>query len=552
MSYDILVNGTQDLFDPSGDVITDDFSNGVPQQNNTFLIGTFPSQLLPSSVNGTSNAARSIWHFAQVWFQTFPDYKPNDNRISIWTESYGGHYGPAFANFFQEQNEKIANGTWSDVGETYDIHLDTLGIINGCIDTLVQEPSYPEMAFNNTYGIKAINRTVYDQSIAAFTAPGGVRELIEICRALAAEGDPENQGSNATVNDACSAANDATSDMEGPYIEYSGRNYYDISAIDPDPFPPNYYIGYLNQPHVQAALGVPVNYTNPGGMLLSPLTTCNGCSNADTSIGNAAYYGFQNTGDYPRGGYLEDLSALIDDGIKVALVFGDRDYACNWIGGEAVSLAVNYSRSTDFADAGYANVTVNSSYVGGLVRQHGNFSFTRVFQAGHEVPAYQPETAYEIFRRSLFNLDIATGKQNTADNGTYSTTGLADTWSVKNVPAKSDPPVCYSYNPSSTCTDDQLEAIIDGSAVIRDYILIDNYTASLFPDLASAANATNATTGTGGSGTGGSGSGSGSGGGGGGSGSGGGGASGNFGTTLSVNSALALIAVMTAVNLGCL
>ena len=88
--------------------------------------------------------------FRPVWFQTFPDYKLNDNRISIWTEFYGDHYGPAFANLFEVQNEKIANGTWSDVGETYEIHLDTLGIINGYIDTLTQEPSYPKMAFNNT------------------------------------------------------------------------------------------------------------------------------------------------------------------------------------------------------------------------------------------------------------------------------------------------------------------------------------------------------------------------------------------------------------------
>ncbi|KAJ9606535.1 hypothetical protein H2200_008543 [Cladophialophora chaetospira] len=505
LSYDILVNGTQDLTDPSGDVVTDDFSNGVPQQNNTFIVGTFPSQILSSSANGTTNAARALWHFAQVWFQTFPDYKPNDNRVSIWTESYGGHYGPAFANFFQEQNEKIATGTWTDAGETYDIHLDTLGIINGCIDVLTQEPSYPHMAFNNTYGIQAINRTTYDASMTSFTKAGGVRELIETCRALAAEGDPENQGNNATVNDACSAANEATGEVENPYIELSGRNYYDIAAIDPDPFPPNYYIGYLNQPHVQAALGVPVNYTNPGG--------------------NAAYYAFQDSGDYPRGGYLEDLSALIDDGIKVALVYGDRDYACNWLGGEAVSLGVNYSHSSDFANAGYTNVTVNSSYVGGLVRQFGNFSFTRVFQAGHEVPAYQPETAYEIFRRSLFNLDIATGKQDTANNATYPTTGLADTWSVKNKVPMSDPPVCYSYNPVSTCTDDQFEAIMDGSALIRDYILIDNYTSTLFPDLASSANNTNGTNGGGGSGT-------------------SGGNNGNLGTSTSINWALGLVAAM--------
>jgi carboxypeptidase C (cathepsin A) len=53
---------------------------------------------------------------------------------------------------------------------------------------------------------------------------------------------------------------------------------------------------------------------------------------------------------------------------------------------------------------------VNGFYNGCLVRQYGNFSFSRVFEAGHEVPAYQPETAYEIFRRAMFNLDIASGE----------------------------------------------------------------------------------------------------------------------------------------------
>lgn len=96
------------------------------------------------------------------------------------------------------------------------------------------------MALNNTYGIKTINQSVYDAAMKSFTEPGGVQVLIETCRALAAEGDPGNQGNNSTVNDACAEANDATWDMEGPYVEYSGRNYYDIAAIDPDPFPPNY------------------------------------------------------------------------------------------------------------------------------------------------------------------------------------------------------------------------------------------------------------------------------------------------------------------------
>jgi len=132
LSYDILANGTQDLTDASGNVTISDFSSGVPTQNNTFLVGTFPSQLLNSTANGTTNAARALWHFAQVWFQTFPAYKPNDNRISIWTESYGGHYGPSFASFFEEQNHVhlmrlsvalIPNRTYKQARATYSTRL---------------------------------------------------------------------------------------------------------------------------------------------------------------------------------------------------------------------------------------------------------------------------------------------------------------------------------------------------------------------------------------------------------------------------------------------
>ena len=73
--------------------------------------------------------------------------------FNLFTESYGGHYGPAFFNYFQEQNAKI------DAGETSEIKLNfaTLGIGNGIIDEAIQAVHYPEFAVNNTYGIKAYN-----------------------------------------------------------------------------------------------------------------------------------------------------------------------------------------------------------------------------------------------------------------------------------------------------------------------------------------------------------------------------------------------------------
>lgn len=57
-------------------------------------------------------------------------------EFNLWTESYGGHYGPAFYKYFYDRNEEIANGTIQG------IHLDfnTLGVGNGLIDEYIQAP----------------------------------------------------------------------------------------------------------------------------------------------------------------------------------------------------------------------------------------------------------------------------------------------------------------------------------------------------------------------------------------------------------------------------
>lgn len=89
-----------------------------------------------------------MWHFAQIFFSEFPHYKPADDRISLWSESYGGHYGPAFMQFFQQQNEKIKDGTIEDEHAHY-LHLDTLGIVNGIMDIMLQSEAYISFPYNN-------------------------------------------------------------------------------------------------------------------------------------------------------------------------------------------------------------------------------------------------------------------------------------------------------------------------------------------------------------------------------------------------------------------
>ncbi|KAF2203709.1 alpha/beta-hydrolase [Delitschia confertaspora ATCC 74209] len=462
LSYNELVNVT--VSTSTGQVKVADFSDAVPEQNNTFYVGTYPSQNRNLTTQGSMNSARALWHFAQSWFQEFPGYKPKNNKISIATESYGGRYGPAFTAYFQEQNEKIKNGTWTKEGETHILDLDTLLIINGCIDRAVQWPAYPTMAYNNTYGIKAINESRYEEALDALNREGGCLDQIEECRELSLTYDPTNQGFNTTVNKVCQEAETfCTENIRDPYFD-SDVNYYDISSPGAAAFPPPWYEGFLNQPHVQQGLGVPLNWTQ------------------SSSAVSAA---FRSIGDYPRPGWKEDLAYLLESGIKVALVYGDRDYACNWYGGELVSLAINYTHTSDFAAAGYQGVQVNSTYIGGQVRQYGNLSFTRVYEAGHEVPAYQPETAFRIFQRALFNMDIATGNISTIEKDDYKTEGPTNVYDIKNEPIPRAAPTCYVLD-RDQCSEEQWESVENGTALVRNWIVVDANTSHMFPDLPQA------------------------------------------------------------------
>ncbi|DAA79308.1 TPA_exp: Serine carboxypeptidase A [Trichophyton benhamiae CBS 112371] len=450
-SYDELTNITYSTINDTISVA--DFSSGVPAQNLSTLVGTGSSQKPWATANNTVNAARSIWHFAQVWFQEFPEHKPNNNKISIWTESYGGRYGPSFASYFQEQNEKIKNHTITKEGEMHILNLDTLGVINGCIDLMFQAESYAEFPYNNTYGITAYTKEKRDAIIRDIHRPDGCFDKLAKCREAAKEGDPHFYSNNATVNAICAEANsDCDKYLMEPFQE-ANLGYYDIAHPLQDPFPPPFFKGFLSQSSVLSDMGSPVNF-----------------SHYSQAVGKS----FHGVGDYARPdvrGFTGDIAYLLESGVKVALVYGDRDYICNWLGGEQVSLGLNYTGTEAFRKAGYADVKVNSSYVGGLVRQHGNFSFTRVFEAGHEVPGYQPETSLKIFERIMFNKDIATGELDIAQKQDYGTTGTESTFQVKNEIPPSPEPTCYLLSADGTCTPEQLNAIENGTAVVENYII---------------------------------------------------------------------------------
>lgn len=87
---------------------------------------------------------------------------------------------------------------------------------------------------NNTYGIKAVNDTVYNYMKFALNMINGCQDQVAGCASLNLTGN-----SDVANNDICAEATSMCRDnVEGPYYSYGGRGVYDIRHPIDDPTPP--------------------------------------------------------------------------------------------------------------------------------------------------------------------------------------------------------------------------------------------------------------------------------------------------------------------------
>lgn len=405
--------------------------------------GTFSTNDARATANTTRAAAMATWHAVQGFLTTFPQYQPGANSsvaLSLFSQSYGGVYGPIFAETWEAQNQKRLTGVLNR-DTTLELRLTSLGIMNGCVDSTLQVPTTPAFANNNTYGIKALSDNEASLYLGKFSASSGCKDLLAQCQTAAARQPWEGSGNQTDADAVCRQATLTCLDIVQPYFN-SGRNAYDIAAQSANPEPPLFFVDYLNQASVQGAIGSPVNFS---------------------MTSNVVANNFSWTGDMSKGGNVQRLAALLRKGVRLGLVYGDRDYVCNWFGGEAVSLAVAQQAGGEYAvkfpAAGYAPIVVNDSYIGGEVRQYGNLSFSRIFQAGHAVAWYQPETAFQVFARILLGRSVSMG--NKVDLAKYNTSGTLNSTRTAKAP---DPPkpMCFVRAMNMTCDADAFELVRGG------------------------------------------------------------------------------------------
>lgn len=485
-SYDTLTNSSYNLLTEELTAPPTEVPSGVPSYmylNGTFSSGDNESQMpITSTANTTEISAQSTWHFLQAWLGAFPQYNPgvqsnttNATNITagvhLFCESYGGKYGPVFASFFEDMNLQRLNNSVT-TNNTLAIQLESLGIMNGLVDDLVQDYYYPFFAYNNTYGIQAINQIDELNALQGYVGTGECESQIMACRTAMNATDPNGYGDIAATNSLCETAQLTCNNISIPYLE-AGYSVYDIRRQVPDPYPPAAYQEYLNNETVLAAIGARVNYTE-----------------SNSYVQNA----FISTGDTIRGGQMQDIAWLLTLGVRVALLYGDADYICNWYGGEAVSLAVaqllpdypsqgpvapaSPAYAHGFPAAGYADIVVNSTYIGGAVRQFGNLSFSRIYDSGHTIPFYQPETAFTVFTRVILGTDISTGE--TVDLSTFGSTGPANaTYSNSVGPTPS--PTCWVRAWNATCSSDDLSILEAGHGVVVDGVFYQESSSVVLP-----------------------------------------------------------------------
>ena len=242
-------------------------------------------------VTSTVTAAPYVWTLLQAFYAQFPQYE--NRNFGIFTESYGGHYGPEFADYFEQQNAAIASGQTKG----QNIKLVALGINNGWFDAEIQEPEYVNFSYNNTYKpmITASQHTSYLNSFNSQCKPA-----LDKCHSSGSNTDCKNSDSTCynTIEGPLSSSR-----SNGGVASYD-FDVYDIREPSNDPYPPGTYVTYLQSASVQKAIGAQTTYQE--------------CP-------NGPYQKFSSTGDNSRS-FISALSDVVKSGVQTVVWAGDADW----------------------------------------------------------------------------------------------------------------------------------------------------------------------------------------------------------------------------------
>lgn len=285
--------------------------------------------------------ASDFYTFLKGFLEKFPEY--HSRPMFITGESYAGHYIPAIASYIYQQKNP-------------DVNLVGVAIGNGWVDPYLQYPQYNTFALEN--GL--IGKTQYYLLEGAFTVCQG---LIDTGIWLAAM--EECQLAVTTILGLPVAPRFNVYDIR-KQCDYPPL-CYDFSPVE----------NFLKRDDVIAELGVKGRSWESCNMAVH------------TAL---------------LGDWVTDLSNkvsyLLNNNVNVLVYSGDKDFICNWRGGEAWTSALDWKHGDEFRNASYVEWSEGGNSFGQM-RVAENLVFLRVYNAGHMVPMDQPVAALDMLDRFL-------------------------------------------------------------------------------------------------------------------------------------------------------
>lgn len=283
-----------------------------------------------------------FYRFFTLFLEKFPEYK--GRPFYITGESYAGHYIPAITAYLVQKGNK-------------DINLISSAIGNGWVDPPAQYPEYATFALE-----EALVGTVHHYILTAGYWVCKQLIKVDLLWFIALE---ECQLMTTTIlgNPLSPAFNvyDVRRKCDHPPLCYDFNNL-DILIARKD---------------VREALKV---------------------GNRSWSSCNQIVHTFM------LGDWVSNLSPKVDlalkNGVGILVYSGDRDFICNWRGGEAWTNNIRWENQTLFNSADYEKWIVNGTEAGQF-KKTNNFTFLRVHEAGHMVPMDQPYNSLEMLRKFI-------------------------------------------------------------------------------------------------------------------------------------------------------
>ena len=233
---------------------------------------------------------------------------------------------------------------------TVQLNLKGIAIGNGLTDPFQQYPAYAKFSYENNLiskewrdvldgGFKACQALILETQRGPMAGPKLQLATLEFCSVLSDTiiGNPLHPKFNVyDIREPCT----------NPPL------CYDFSQSDT----------FLNDVSVQQALGVNKKWVECDEMVHTYLL-----------------------GDWMTNLVFKVGSILDNTDVEVLVYSGDKDWICNWRGGEAWTNAMHWKSHAEFNQQNMEGWSVDSQPAGEM-RQYGNLHFLRVFEAGHMVP----------------------------------------------------------------------------------------------------------------------------------------------------------------------